>query len=133
VSFVKLKFICLYSCNSPCVTSVFSPLVVKMFASAGGKKEQLGEKIQRVKGVLEHVGLYVGLACYTAIGAKVFQELENPHEVDTLETYQALLISKREVFLRSVWNESSNSANYREVRKISGLKVNDFFLSFSEN
>ena len=63
----------------------------------------------------------LGLACYTAIGAKVFQELENPHEVDTLETYQALLISKREVFLRSVWNESSNSANYREVRKISDL------------
>ena len=60
-----------------------------MFASAG-KKEQLGEKIQRVKGVLEHIGLYVGLACYTAIGAKVFQELENPHELDTLETYQAL-------------------------------------------
>ena len=86
-----------------------------MFASAGGKKQQIGEKIQRVKGVLEHVGLYVGLACYTAIGAKVFQELENPHEVDTLETYQALLISKREVFLRSVWNESSNSVNYREV------------------
>ena len=86
-----------------------------MFASAGGKKEQLGEKIQRVKGVLEHIGLYVGLACYTAIGAKVFQELENPHEVDTLETYQALLISKREVFLSSFWNESSNGGNYTEV------------------
>ena len=41
--------------------------------------------------------------------------IENPHEVDTLETYQALLISKREVFLRSVWNESSNNVNYREV------------------
>ena len=116
VKFVKLKTKCLCSLNCFGVTSVFSPLVVKMFASAGGEKEQ------SVKGVLEHIGLYVGLACYTAIGAKVFQELENPHEVDMLETYQALLISKREVFLRSVWNESSNSANYREVRKISGIE-----------
>ena len=41
--------------------------------------------------------------------------IENPHEVDTLETYQALLISKREVFLRSIWNESINNVNYREV------------------
>ena len=104
-----------------------------MFASAGGKKEQIGEKIQQVKGVLEHIGLYVGLACYTAIGAKVFQELENPHEVDTLETYQALLISKREVFLQSVWNESSNSANYREVH--GGLQqiLDDESPFFSEN
>ena len=88
---------------------------MSLFAGAGGKKQDIGDKIQAVKGVFEHVGLYIGLACYTALGAKVFQELENPHEVDTLETYQALLIAKREVFLRSVWNESSNSANYREV------------------
>jgi hypothetical protein len=104
-----------------------------MFASAGGKKQQIGEKIQRVKGVLEHVGLYVGLACYTAIGAKVFQELENPHEVDTLETYQALLISKREVFLRSVWNESSNSVNYREVCGAGHRHQMKNLHSFSEN
>ena len=43
--------------------------------------------------------------------------IENPHEVDTLETYQALLISKREVFLRSIWNESTNNVNYREVEQ----------------
>ena len=29
--------------------------------------------------------------------------------------FQALLISKREIFLRSVWNESQNNVNYREV------------------
>ena len=64
--------------------------------------------------------------------------IESPNEVDTLKTYQALLISKREVsptciskinggtpsfydsnckfskvFLLSVWNESTNSVNYR--------------------
>ena len=73
--------------------------------------------------------------------------IESPNEVDTLKTYQALLISKREViiiqtlalqnvgnvfkevckidqyqefsnidfqvFLHSIWNESTNSVNYR--------------------
>jgi hypothetical protein len=71
---------------------------MSLFPATGGK---IGEKIKRLKGVLEHIGLNVGLACYKAIGAKVFQELEDPHEVDTPETYQALLISKEEVFLRS--------------------------------
>ena len=58
--------------------------------------------------------------------SQIFQMIENPHEVDTLETYQALLISKREVFLRSVWNESSNNVNYREVLE---TKENKFCLT----
>ena len=51
---------------------------MSLFAGAGGEKQHIGEKMQAVKGVCEHVGLYIGLACYTALGAKVFQELENP-------------------------------------------------------
>ena len=90
---------------------------MSLFAGAGGAKQELGEKILVVKGVCEHIGLYIGLAAYTAVGAWVFQELENPHEVETLETYQALLIAKREVFLRSVWNQSSHSGDYREVSR----------------
>jgi len=73
------------------------------------------ENVDKIKKVVAHVGLYLGLIGYTAIGAKIFQMIENPHEVDTLETYQALLISKREVFLRSIWNESINNVNYRET------------------
>jgi len=73
------------------------------------------ENMDKIKQVVAHLGLYIGLIGYTAIGAKIFQMIENPHELDTLETYQALLISKREVFLRSVWNESSNNVNYRET------------------
>ena len=41
---------------------------MSVFASAGQKSKH---KIQRVKGVLEHLSLYVGLAIYTALGAKV--------------------------------------------------------------
>ena len=50
------------------------------------KKEQLnppkndsfiGSKIAAVKSFLEHVGLYIGLACYTALGAKVFSYCDN--------------------------------------------------------
>ena len=32
----------------------------------------LEDRIKQVRSVLEHVGLYVGLAVYTAAGAKVF-------------------------------------------------------------
>ena len=74
--------------------------------------------------MLEHVGLYMGLAIYTALGAKVpamattmcqvFQMLENPAEMDTLLTFQSLLVTRRELFLASVVNESRNSANYQE-------------------
>lgn len=73
------------------------------------------EALNKLKQVATHIGLYIGLIVYTAIGAKIFQIIENPNELDTLQTYQALLVSKREVFLRSVWNESVNSANYRET------------------
>ena len=41
---------------------------MSVFASAGQKSKH---KIERVKGVLEHLSLYVGLAIYTALGAKV--------------------------------------------------------------
>ena len=42
------------------------------------KKEQLtinndnklGSKLAAIKSVFEHIGLYIGLACYTALGAK---------------------------------------------------------------
>jgi len=68
----------------------------------------------KLRQVATHFGLYVGLIVYTAIGAKIFQIIENPNELTTLKTYQALLVSKREVFLRSVWNESTNNVNYRE-------------------
>jgi len=73
------------------------------------------EAIAKLRQVATHFGLYVGLIVYTAIGAKIFEMIESPNEVDTLKTYQALLISKREVFLLSVWNESTNSVNYRET------------------
>jgi len=86
---------------------------MSLFASAGDPNT-----IKQVRSVLEHIGLYVGLAVYTAAGAKIFQVIEYPNELDILTTYQALLISKRELFLRSVWNESRNNANYHE--KIAG-------------
>ena len=41
-----------------------------MFRSIG-EDAGLGKRIQKVKSVLEHVGLYLGLAVYTAVGAKV--------------------------------------------------------------
>ena len=40
-------------------------------ASIGKPKPNISIKIERVKGALEHIALYVGLAVYTAVGAKV--------------------------------------------------------------
>jgi ABC-type cobalamin transport system permease subunit len=45
---------------------------MSLFASAGKSNKQLGVRIKQVRSVLEHIGLYVGLAVYTAAGAKVF-------------------------------------------------------------
>jgi hypothetical protein len=44
---------------------------MSLFASAGKSNKQLGQRIKQVRSVLEHIGLYVGLAVYTAAGAKV--------------------------------------------------------------
>ena len=44
---------------------------MSLFASVGKQKPNIGVKIERVKGALEHIALYVGLAVYTAVGANV--------------------------------------------------------------
>ena len=47
---------------------------MSVFASSQSRhkrKQKLDAKIERVKGLLEHLSLYVGLAIYTALGAKV--------------------------------------------------------------
>ena len=56
---------------------------LKMSVFAGAKKKvtkkdtnqfqddnPLSARVAAVKAVLEHIGLYIGLACYTALGAK---------------------------------------------------------------
>ena len=47
---------------------------MSLFASAGKSNKQLGVRIKQVRSVLEHIGLYVGLAVYTAAGAKVKED-----------------------------------------------------------
>ena len=73
----------------------------------------LGAKIASVKAVLEHFGLYIGLACYTALGAKVFQMCEYPHEIDKLETNLALLNTSRILFLQNIGNVSNEEEDYK--------------------
>lgn len=46
-------------------------VVAKKDQNQLNNESQLGAKFAAVKSVLEHIGLYVGLACYTALGAKV--------------------------------------------------------------
>ena len=42
-----------------------------MFRSVGDDLKLSSHRIRRVKTVIEHIGLYVGLALYTAVGGKV--------------------------------------------------------------
>ena len=46
-------------------------VVTKKDQNQINNENQLGARFAAVKSVLEHFGLYVGLACYTALGAKV--------------------------------------------------------------
>jgi hypothetical protein len=56
---------------------------MSLFASAGKSNKQLGVRIKQVRSVLEHIGLYVGLAVYTAAGAKV-KRLQRDVTVDKI-------------------------------------------------
>ena len=51
---------------------------------------------------------------------QVFQLLELPKETERLETYQALLVTKRVIFLDRIYN-SSAEANYTEFYEVCGI------------
>lgn len=65
---------------------------------------------KQIKSLASHASLYMGIVIYTAIGAKVFQLLELPSETGRLETYQALLVTKRVIFLESIYNSSAEGS-----------------------
>ena len=58
-------------CISLQITTSVEPLQDTMFRSVGDDLKLSSHRIRRVKTVLEHIGLYVGLALYTAVGGKV--------------------------------------------------------------
>ena len=64
------------------------------------------ENVSKIKTLVNHSALYFGLIVYTAIGAKVFQLLELPAELDEKETFKALLETDRRLFLDKVTNIS---------------------------
>jgi len=64
------------------------------------------DHVKSLKLVMSHASLYLGVILYTAVGAKVFQWLELPQETERLTTFQALLLTKRHVFLHTLYNSS---------------------------
>ena len=64
------------------------------------------ENVSKIKTLVNHSALYFGLIVYTAIGAKVFQLLELPAELEEKETFKALLETDRRLFLDRVTNIS---------------------------
>ena len=90
--------------------------------------------VSKCKQLVNHSTLYLGLFVYTAIGAwvsfmcmfrvseffqlcsQVFQLLELPAELERLQTGQALLISKRILFISTLMNQTyRDSEEYVEV------------------
>lgn len=61
---------------------------------------------ERARQVLSRTGLYLGLIIYAAVGGKIFQELESPSELASLQSHHTLLMNERELFLQSAVNSS---------------------------
>ena len=65
---------------------------MSFLASIGKPKPNISIKIERVKGALEHIALYVCLAVYTAVGAKV----RNMHGIlGCLNLFNVLILKNR--------------------------------------
>jgi hypothetical protein len=69
--------------------------------------EKFPEQVKLLKTVLSHVGLYVGLIIYTALGAWIFQMLEFPVEEEKMTTLLDLVVTERENFINLIFNLTS--------------------------
>ena len=88
---------------------------MSIFASIGKKKPNIGVKIERVKGALEHIALYVSLAVYTAVGAKV----GNRHGIWILGAKEGMLVDML-IFVRKVLSQP-NSTQFDLNENVDGL------------
>lgn len=66
--------------------------------------DRFEEQIKTLKTVLSHLGLYIGLVAFTALGAWIFQVLEFPSERERMTTVQNLTIIQRENLLKMIFN-----------------------------
>ena len=53
----------------------------------------------------------------------MFQELESPGELETLQSHQSMLLNRREVFLDNVVNSSSGDIGVGNDEKLLMLKT----------
>ena len=74
------------------------------------------DNVSKIKTLVNHSALYFGLIVYTAIGAKAFQLLELPAEMEEKETFKALLETDRRLFLDRVANISMRRAEVGEAQ-----------------
>jgi len=81
---------------------------------AAMKNPNLDGKLDPLKPALSHIGLYLSLAAYTAIGAKIFQALEHPVEEDKLLDLQDRVLRERQNFVHFIFNGSWNSVVHRQ-------------------
>jgi len=90
--------------------------ILQVVISKGITSLKSQDAVSRLKTVANNVMLYVGLIGYTAIGAKIFQWLELPSELERLEMNQALLLTNRVIFLETIVNNTRlEDAEYHEL------------------
>jgi len=77
-------------------------------------EDLLGNKLGPLKPALSHLGLYISIVAYTAVGAGIFQALEHPVEEEKLLQLQKDVIEERQDFVRFIFNGSWNSVVHRE-------------------
>ena len=70
------------------------------------------ENVSKLKTVVNHSALYLGLLVYTAAGAKVFQLLELPAELARLQQAQLNIDTSRAQFLRQQHNNKHENKTW---------------------
>ncbi|XP_023720280.1 potassium channel subfamily K member 1 [Cryptotermes secundus] len=65
----------------------------------------------RLRSALGHVGLFLTLMIYTAVGGMVFNELESPAEVSLLQELQTSVLKERRFLIHTIVNHTINSGH----------------------
>ena len=90
------------------------------------------ENVSKLKTLVNHSALYFGLIVYTAIGAKVFQILEYPAELEEKEVSLASLETSRQIFLNTVTNKTLSHLGRERFTEIVNKSLEKYEIACAE-
>ncbi|KAK8734065.1 hypothetical protein OTU49_005997 [Cherax quadricarinatus] len=89
-------------------------------AAAGGRR--WAALVTSIKNTTPKMALFVFFVVYTAAGAKIFQILEHPAEVQAQEEAGATLLEQRAIFMQSLTNISVHTVSEYQLRVSAELR-----------